>query len=94
MIVLIMVDMRFLGTSTVTHASRSGWHGLAKWGFAWELSKASCTSGGIRVAAAGALSLWVRTRVASLPTISHHSLPIDGAKSILGISGIAEDDVG
>lgn len=47
-----------------------------------------------RTSIAGALCLWSFARATSLTTIVHLSLPIDGAKYVLQISMVAEDDVG
>ena len=66
----IMVDIKVFRASTMTYASRSGGGGLAAQGFARELSEAFYISGGEEVLTAGALSLRVRARVASLTTIA------------------------
>jgi len=89
-----MVDIKFLSTSTVTYASRSGWRGPTERGFAWVLSETSCTLEGTETSVVGVLFLRARARVASLTTIVYHSLPTDGAKSALVLSKVVEDDVG
>ena len=66
----VMVDMKFFRASTVTYASRSARGGLAARDLAHELSKASYTTGGAKVLAAGALSLRVCACVTSLTTIA------------------------
>jgi len=94
MIVSVMVAMRLLNAATVTYVSCSGWHGPTKWGFTLELFDASCTSGDTETSVGVALSLRARARVASLITSIHHFLPTDGAKSVLGIAWVTEDDAG
>jgi len=49
---------------------------------------------GTEASIVGGLSLREYSHIASLTIIIHHSLPTDGAKSVLGLSGFAEDDVG
>ena len=53
----------------------------------------SYTSEGTGASVTGVLSLRDRALVASLTTIIYHSFPIDNTKSVLGLSGIAKDDV-
>ena len=62
-------------------------------GFVRELFEAFCTLGSTGISIIGALSILERARVVSLTTIVHHSLPTEGAKSVLGLSGFSEDDV-
>jgi len=66
----VIVDTKFFRVPTVTYASRSGVGGLAARRLTRELSKASCTSGGAEMLAAGVLSLRVCARVALLITIT------------------------
>ena len=82
--VSVMLFMEFFNAFTMRYASLLGGYYPTERRFARKLSEVSCTSGATEASITRALSLLAWAYVASLTTILHRSLPIDGFKSISG----------